>query len=177
MGITRPKPEEIVVKLRQVEVLTGQCIAFLLQLCIYNQMKNFAFVCLAVATLMNISVAVAGPVDLTGRTCLQQRVLGPVTWDFYGDVAIREYVAGDGRPVRFERIGEGAYQRIQNYDGEISSYWYFFDEGDGVHIRIFASPGMIAEEENRGAPWQRATIPFFAECVPLWQRNEPPVAQ
>ena len=32
MGITRPKPEEIVVKLRQVEVLTGQGIAFLLQL-------------------------------------------------------------------------------------------------------------------------------------------------
>ena len=27
MGITRPKPEEIVVKLRQVEVLTGQGIA------------------------------------------------------------------------------------------------------------------------------------------------------
>ena len=62
-------------------------------------MKSFAFVCLAVATSMNISVAVAGPVDLTGRTCLQQRELGPVTWDFYGDVAIREYVAGDGRPV------------------------------------------------------------------------------
>ena len=27
MGITRPKPEEIVVKLRQVEVLTGQGVA------------------------------------------------------------------------------------------------------------------------------------------------------
>ncbi len=141
------------------------------------RMKFFTAVCLAVATSMTVSVAVAEPVDLTGLTCLQQRGLGPVTWDFYGDVAIREYVAGDGRPVRFERIGEGAYQRIRNHDGEISSYWYFFDEGDGVHIRIFASPGTIAEEDNRTAPWQRGTIPFFAECVPLWERNEPPVAQ
>jgi hypothetical protein len=141
------------------------------------RMKHLTAACLTVATSLTFSVAVAEPVDLTGLTCLQQRGLGPVTWDFYGDVAIREYVAGDGRPVRFERIGEGAYQRIRNLDGEISSYWYFFDEGDGVHIRLFASPGTIAEEEDRVAPWQRATIPFFAECVPLWERNEPPVGQ
>jgi hypothetical protein len=139
------------------------------------QMKHLTSACLTVATTLTVSVAVAEPVDLTGLTCSQQRRFGPVTWDFYGDVAIREYVAGDGRPVRFERIGEGAYQRIRNLDGEISSYWYFFDEGDGVHIRLFAAPGMIAEEEDRAAPWQRATIPFFAECVPLWERNDPPV--
>lgn len=140
-------------------------------------MKHFTAACLTVATSLTLSVAVAEPVDLTGLTCLQQRELGPVTWDFYGDVAIREYVAGDGRPVRLERIGEGAYQRIRNLDGEISSYYFFFDEGDGVHIRIFASPGMIAEDENRNAPWRRGTIPFFAECVPLWERNEPPIKQ
>jgi hypothetical protein len=140
-------------------------------------MKHLTAACLTVATSLTVSVAVAEPVDLTGLTCLQQRGSGPVTWDFYGDIAIREYVAGDGRPIRFERIGEGAYQRIRNLDGEISSYWYFFDEGDGVHIRLFASPGTIAEEEDRVAPWQRATIPFFAECVPLWERNEPPVEQ
>jgi len=158
----------------------GTCcypIAILVWLCFGIRMKHFTSVCLAVATSMIVSVAVAEPVDLTGLTCLQQRGRGPVTWDFYGDVAIREYAAGDGRPVRFERIGEGAYQRIRNHDGGISSYWYFFDEGNGVHIRIFASPGMVAEEENRAAPWQRATMPFFAECVPLWERNEPPVAQ
>lgn len=139
-------------------------------------MKYLTAACLTLATSLTVSVAVAEPVDLTGLTCLQQRRLGPVTWDFYGDVAIREYVAGDGKPIRFERIGEGAYQRIRNLDGEISSYWYFFDEGDGVHIRIFASPGMIAEED-RAAPWQRATIPFFAECVLLSERNDPPVEQ
>ncbi|WP_146204956.1 hypothetical protein [Meridianimarinicoccus roseus] len=139
-------------------------------------MKHLITASLTVVTSLIFAVAVAKPVDLTGLTCLQQRGLGPVTWDFYGDVAIREYVAGDGSPVRFERIGEGAYQRIRNLDGEISSYWYFFDEGDGVHIRLFASPGMIAEKD-RETPWQRATIPFFAECVPLWERNEPPVEQ
>ena len=152
-------------------------IAPFLLLCFAVRMKHFNTLCFAVATSLTVSVAVAEPVDLTGLTCVQKRELGPVTWDFYGDVAIREYPAGDGRPVRFERIGEGAYQRIRNLDGEISSYWYFFDEGDGVHIRMFASPGIMAEQENRAAPWRRATIPFFAECVPLWERNEPPVAQ
>ena len=140
-------------------------------------MKHLTAACLTVATSLNLSVAVAKPVDLTGLTCLQQRGMGPVTWDFYGDVAIREYVAGSGRPVRFERIGEGAYQRIRNLDGKIASYWYFFDDGDGIHIRLFASPGTIAEDENRLAPWQRATIPFYAECLPLWKRNESPVEQ
>ena len=153
-------------------------IALLFWLCFGIQMKELTAVCVTVATVATVAIvsaAVAEPVDLTGLTCLQQRRLGPVTWDFYGDVAIREYVAGSGAPVRFERIGEGAYERIRNLDGEISSYWYFFDEGDGVHIRIFASPGMLAESENRLAPWQRGTFPFYAECVPLWERNESPV--
>lgn len=140
-------------------------------------MKNFIAACLTAATSLAVSEAVAKPVDMTGLTCLQQRGLGPVTWDFYGDVAIREYPAGDGKPVLFERIGEGAYQRYRNLDGKISSYWYFFDKGDGIHIRLFASPGMAAEDEDRAAPWQRATLPFYADCVPLWERNEPPIKQ
>lgn len=69
---------------------------------------------------MTVSVAAAEPVDLTGLTCLQQGMnSGPLTWDFYGDVAIREYVAGQGKPIRFERIGVRAYQRFRNLDGAI----------------------------------------------------------
>ena len=141
-------------------------------------MKHSTTLCLALATSMTVSVAAAEPVDLTGFTCLQKGgSSGPHTWDFYGDVAIREWVAGEGKPVRFERIGVGAYQRFRSLDGEISSYWYFFDEGDGVHVRIFASPGTMAEAQDRAAPWQRATFPFIADCVPLWERNESPVRQ
>ena len=60
-------------------------------------MKKFVVTLLTVATSLAISEAVAKPIDLTGLTCLQHRGRGPVTWDFYGDVAIREYPAGDAQ--------------------------------------------------------------------------------
>ena len=54
------------------------------------EIKHSTAICLTLATSMTMSVAVAEPVDLTGLTCLHQMPIGPVTRDFYGDVAIRE---------------------------------------------------------------------------------------
>ncbi|GLO70049.1 hypothetical protein MACH17_15660 [Phaeobacter inhibens] len=94
---------------------------------------------------------------------------GPQTWEFYGDIAVRRYAEGQGRPQRFVRVGEGAYERYSRLDGEWDAVYYFFDVGDGVEMRIFARPGQIVRDENPTASWENGVFPFSAQCQPLWE--------
>tara|TARA_R100000789_G_C2943325_1_gene132757 strand:- start:183 stop:494 length:312 start_codon:yes stop_codon:yes gene_type:complete len=96
---------------------------------------------------------------------------GSNTWEFYGDIAVRMYNEGGGRPQRFIRVGEGAYERYSRFDGEWDAVYYFFDTGEGVQMRIFSRPGLIVREENPKASWDNGVFPFAADCVPLWERN------
>lgn len=112
----------------------------------------------------------ASPVDLTGLSCVRMKSFGPVTWEFYGDTAARIYPTGQGRPQRFVRVGQGAYERYSRLDGEWDAVYYFFDIGDGIQMRIFARPGLIVRDENPKASWEKGVFPFLADCVPLWER-------
>ncbi|OUD09627.1 hypothetical protein BVC71_07250 [Marivivens niveibacter] len=111
--------------------------------------------------------AYAKPVDLTGYSCLRTNNLGPQRWDFYGDIAVRNY--GDGTPTRFFRVGEGAYEKYSRLDGEWSALYYFFDNGEGIQMRIMSRPGSAVRDDYQRAPWDEAIFPFNAECIPLWE--------
>jgi len=111
------------------------------------------------------------PVDLTGLSCLRMTNFGPNTWEFYGDIAVRRYDEGQGRPQRFFRVGEGAYERYSQIDGEWDAVYYFFDVGEGVQVRISARPGLAVREENPRASWEEGIFPFAAQCVPLGERQ------
>ncbi len=126
-------------------------------------------------TLISIALAIGTsaqtePVDLTGLSCVIMTRLGPNTWDFYGDIAVRRYDEGQGQPQRFVRVGEGAYERHSRLDGEWDAVYYFFDVGDGVNVRIFSRPGLLVREENPLASWDEGIFPFAAQCVPLGER-------
>lgn len=133
-------------------------------------MSHCLFTALTLAVLTTASAAVARPVDMTGLSCTRQTWAGPITWDFYGDVATRSYAEGQGQPQRFSRVGEGAYERYSNSDGEWDAIYYFFDLGEGIHVRMFVRPGLIVRDENPKASWERAIRPFDGTCVKLWER-------
>ncbi|MEO9894802.1 MAG: hypothetical protein ABJD13_02455 [Paracoccaceae bacterium] len=107
------------------------------------------------------------PVDLTGLSCVRMTNFGPNTWEFYGEIAVRKYDEGQGRPQRFVRVGEGAYERYSRIDGEWDAVFYFFDVGEGVQMRIFSRPGLVVREEDPRASWEEGTFLFAAQCVPL----------
>lgn len=117
-----------------------------------------------VALIVMTAPVAAEPVDMTGISCSRLTNYGEQTWDFFGDVAIRYY--GDGSVSRLPRIGEGAYEKY-NKEGEWTSVYYFFDEGEGVQLRILARPGLLVREQNRAAPLEKIIVPFNAKCVPL----------
>lgn len=134
-------------------------------------MKHLLYLALAASALLTSAPARSKPIDLTGLSCVRENALGPQTWEFYGDIAVRNYAEGQGRPQRFIRVGEGAYERYSRIDGEWDAVFHFFDLGDGVQMRIFSRPGTAVREGNPKASWERAVFPFAADCVPLWQRN------
>ncbi|MEP4336662.1 MAG: hypothetical protein ABJ360_09765, partial [Roseobacter sp.] len=72
--------------------------------------KTMRFILISFALALDTS-AQAEPVDLTGLTCVRMTNFGPNAWEFYGDIAVRRYAQGQGRPQRFVRVGEGAYER------------------------------------------------------------------
>lgn len=134
-------------------------------------MKTFLNLILAATVLTFSSPAHSKPVDLTGLSCVRETALGPNTWEFYGDIAVRNYPKDQGLPQRFIRVGEGAYERYSSIDGEWDAVYYFFDLGDGIQMRVFSRPGLAVREASPKASWNRFVMPFAAECVPLWQRN------
>ncbi len=105
------------------------------------------------------------PADLTGLSCVRMTNFGPNTWEFYGEIAVRRYDEGQGRPQRFVRVGEGAYERYSRIDGEWDAVYYFFDVGDGVQVRILSRPGLVVREENPRASWDDGIFPFAAQCA------------
>lgn len=130
-------------------------------------MKTIYLIVLSIVWVAGTPVQ-SKPVDMTGLSCERMSKLGLQIWDFYGDIAVRRYA--EGRPQRFLRIGEGAYERFSRLDGEWDAIYYFFDDGSGVHMRIFARPGLTVRDENPKAPWDDGVFPFAAECQPLWKR-------
>lgn len=132
--------------------------------------KTLRLVVLSGALLAG-TAAQTQPVDLTGLSCIRMTNSGPNTWEFYGDIAIRRYDKGQGRPQKFVRVGEGAYERYSSLDGEWDAVFYFFDVGDGVQMRILSRPGLIVRNENPQASWEDGVFPFAAQCVPLWERQ------
>ena len=134
-------------------------------------MKNLLYLTLAASALLISVPAQSKPVDLTGLSCVQETDFGPITWEFYGGIAVRSYPEDQGRPQRFIRVGEGAYERYSLRDGEWDAVYYFFDLGDGVQMRIFSRPGLVILEGNPKASWERGVLPFGANCMPLWQSN------
>ena len=128
------------------------------------------FILFSIALIAGTS-AQTEPVDLTGLSCVRMTKFGPNTWEFYGDIAVRRYDKGQGRPQRFVRVGEGAYERYSRIDGKWDAVYYFFDVGNGVQMRIFARPGLIFREENPRTSWDDGVFPFAAECEPLWERQ------
>ncbi len=129
-----------------------------------RKMLYFAFLSMA---LLPGAVVRADPVDLTGLSCVRMTKFGLNYWDFFGDIAVRRYEEGQGRPQRFVRVGRGAYERFSRIDGEWDAVYYFFDEGDGVQVRIFSRPGLIVRDENPRASWELGVFPFSAECAAL----------
>lgn len=109
------------------------------------------------------------PVDMTGFSCVRMTIHGPNTWEFYGEIAVRRYAEGQGRPQRFVRVGKGAYERYSRLDGEWDAVYYFFDVGDGVQVRILSRPGLVVRDENPMASWEEGVFPFAARCTPLWE--------
>ncbi|WP_139222476.1 hypothetical protein [Celeribacter halophilus] len=134
-------------------------------------MKKIMYLAFTASTLLISTPAQSKPVDLTGLSCTRETAFGPNTWDFYGDIAVRSYADGQGRPQRFIRVGEGAYERYSRIDGKWDAVYYFFDVGDGITMRIFSRPGLIAREENPKASWEKNAFPFAADCLPLWESN------
>ncbi len=134
-----------------------------------RDMKTALPLILFSTVLLSGTSALSKPVDMTGLSCERSTNLGLQIWDFYGDIATRRY--SDGRPQRFIRIGEGAYERFSRLDGEWDAIYYFFDDGSGVHMRIFSRPGTIVRDENPKAPWDEGVFPFAADCQPLWERR------
>lgn len=134
-------------------------------------MKHLLYLALAASTFLGSAPAHSNPVDLTGLSCVRETAFGPNIWEFYGDIAVRNYPENQGRPQRFIRVGEGAYERYSRSDGEWDAVYYFFDIGDGVQVRIFSRPGTAVRSDNPRASWERGVFPFAADCVPLWQRN------
>ena len=127
-------------------------------------MKNSIFSIASVLMLVT-SPLWANPVDLTGSSCHTFSSFGTVTWEFYGDVAIRYYE--DGTMQRFPRIGDGAYEKYDR-EGQINAVFYFFDVGDGVQLRILARPGLLVREENPTAPLEIGIVNLNFVCEPLW---------
>ena len=136
-------------------------------------MKTKLYCALTTIATIICSPAVSKPVDLTGLSCVRMTNFGPNTWEFYGDIAVRMYADGQGRPQSFVRVGEGAYERYSRLDGEWDAVFYFFDVGNGVQMRIFSRPGLAVREENPRASWDDGTFPFNAECVNLWELSGP----
>ncbi len=132
--------------------------------------KTMRFILISFALALDTS-AQAEPVDLTGLTCVRMTNFGPNTWEFYGDIAVRRYAQGQGRPQRFVRVGEGAYERYSRIDGEWDAVYYFFDVGEGVQVRIFSRPGLDVRKENPRASWDEGIFTFAAQCVPLGERQ------
>ncbi|NOR29891.1 MAG: hypothetical protein GQ539_02200 [Sulfitobacter sp.] len=135
-----------------------------------NYEKNFCSILLLIALSAGTS-AQTEPADLTGLSCVRMTNFGSNTWDFYGDIAVKRYGQGQGRPQRFVRVGEGAYERYSQFDGEWDAVYYFFDFGDGVQIRVLSRPGLVLREENPRASWDEGIFLFAAQCVPLWDRQ------
>jgi len=140
-------------------------------LCKLNLMKKTLRSIQILVAVVAGTCAQAEPVDLTGMSCVRMTNFGQNTWEFYGDIAVRRYEEGQGRPQRFVRVGEGAYERYSRSDGEWDAVYYFFDVGDGVQMRIFSRPGLIIRDENPKASWEDGTFPFAAKCMPLWERK------
>ena len=132
--------------------------------------KTIRLILISIALVVGKS-AHAEPVDLTGLSCVRMTDFGPNTWEFYGDIAVRRYAEGQGRPQRFVRVGEGAYERYSRIDGEWDAVYYFFDVGEGVQVRIFSRPGLAVREENPRASWENGIFPFAAQCVQLGHRQ------
>lgn len=127
-------------------------------------------------TVISIALVVgtsaqAEPVDLTGLSCERMTNFGPNIWEFYGDIAVRRYDEGQGRPQKFFRVGDGAYERYSRVDGEWDAVYYFFDMGEGVQVRILSRPGLALREEDPRASWDESITPFAARCVPLGERQ------
>jgi hypothetical protein len=122
-----------------------------------------------VGTLIALAApAAAKPVDMTGMSCSRITGIGPQTWEFYGDVAIRYYA--DGSVTSLPRIGEGAYEKY-NREGEWTAVYFFFDVGGGVQMRILSRPGKIVRDENPRAPLEIGVYPFNGACLPIWEQS------
>ncbi|MCR8827634.1 hypothetical protein [Pseudosulfitobacter koreensis] len=134
-------------------------------------MKQVMYLSIVVSLLLVSTPVQSEPVDLTGLSCTRHTQFGINTWEFYGSVAERIYPDGQGRPQRFIRIGEGAYEKYSRIDGEWDAIYYFFDVGDGIQVRIFSRPGLIVREDNPKASWERGIFPFAADCRPLWETH------
>lgn len=134
-------------------------------------MKKIMYFAFTTSALLMSTPVQSMPVDLTGLSCVRETAFGPNTWDFYGDIAVRSYADGQGRPQRFIRVGEGAYERYSRIDGKWDAIYYFFDVGDGTQMRVYSRPGLIVREDNPKASWERGVFPFAADCLPLSEGN------
>ncbi|WP_298856939.1 hypothetical protein [uncultured Sulfitobacter sp.] len=130
----------------------------------------FHFILLSIASIAG-TPAQSKPADLTGLSCERLSFVGPRTWEFYGEIAVRRYEEGQGQPQRFVRVGDGAYERYSRFDGEWDAVFYFFDVGDGVQMRILSRPGLNVREQNPRASWVDDVFPFAAQCMPLGERQ------
>ncbi len=137
--------------------------------CNFTFMKKMMYLAFTASALLISTPVQSKPVDLTGLSCVRDTAFGPNTWDFYGDIAVRSY--RQGRPQRFIRVGEGAYERYSRIDGKWDAVYYFFDVGDGTQMRIFSRPGLNVREDNPKATWEGGVFPFAANCLPLWEAN------
>lgn len=125
-------------------------------------------ICLFGTFLAFAAPVAAQPVDMTGLACTLPTKFGPLTWEFYGDIAVRYY--SDGSVSRLPRVGEGAYEKY-NSDGSWASVVLFFDTGDGIQMRILGRPGLLTREQNPTAPMEKAVFPFNASCSRLWEQQ------
>ena len=107
-------------------MICGRGLFCAISLCIYTDMKYLLYLVLAAFTVLTSRPAHSNPVDLTGLSCVRETAFGPNIWEFYGDIAVRNYPENQGRPQRFIRVGEGAYERYSRSDGEWEAVYYFF---------------------------------------------------
>lgn len=123
---------------------------------------------ITVAALLAFTAPVtAEQVDMTNLACRQMTPIGQIlTWEFYDDVAIRYFE--DGGVSSLPRVGTGSYERYDSA-GDWAAIYFFHDVGEGVHLRTLSRPGTLVREQNRNAPLDLNTNPFFAECMPLWE--------
>ena len=103
----------------------------------------------------------ASETDLTGLVCSTPTALGNLTWEFYDSAALRYFE--DGSVSRLTRIGAGAYERYDR-EGEWAATYYFFDRGEGIHLRVVSRPGLVKRMQNRASPLEKAVTPFSADC-------------